>query len=92
MLKAILGRQVSELCVPDEDNRLYLPRIELSANKMANTSQVGLTRTWEGFGSLRDKSTPFGSWVNRTLALFGCPTEDAVVGNWYYYLLVAGWG
>lgn len=92
MLKTILARQVSDLCVPDEDNRLYIPRMFLSHNETANTSEVTLFQTWEGFGSIKDKSTQFGSWVHKTLALFECPTAEDDVGNWYYYLLVAGWG
>lgn len=90
MLRAIFARNTSRICVPTVDDRLYFPRLQLSSAN--DSSEVTLTRDWAGFGSLRDKTTAFGAWVNRTLALFGCPADDEAVGNWYYYTLVAGWG
>jgi hypothetical protein len=52
--------------------------MQLSANTSAGTSEVTLVHDWQAFGSIRDKTTPFGAWVNRTLAMFGCPTDDEV--------------
>ena len=92
MLRAIARRNVSEICVPPADDRLYFPRLELAADHAAGNASVVLTRTWGAWAQVADKSSDFGGWVNRTLAMFGCPTEDDGVGNFYYYMLVASWG
>jgi hypothetical protein len=93
MLRMIIARNVSDICVPPPDDRLYFPRLELQADHAHANASVSIHRQWGGWASLADKTTDFGAWVNRTLALFGCPTsEEDSVGNFYYYMLVAGWG
>lgn len=90
MLAAIIARNVSDVvCVPHLDDRLYFPRLEVQADHVHGNATVELQRTWGAWAQVGDKSAPFGAWVNRTLALFGCPTtDDDGVGNFYYYLLV----
>ena len=90
MLRAIVAHNASKvICVPPEDDRLYFPRLELQADHVHGNATVQLDRTWGAWAQVADKSTDFGGWVNRTLALFGCPTADDGVGNFYYYMLVA---
>ena len=106
MLRAIASRNVSEICVPPADDRLHFPRLAIAIDTIDHSARnasvvlnqtetvptdgpTGGDRTWP---RVADKSTVFGSWVNQTLELFGCPTEDDEVGNLYYYMLVASWG
>ena len=93
MLRAIVSKNVSDICVPPGDDRLYMPRLNLIADHAAGNAKLVLDRTWSGWKQVADKTTAMGAWVNKTLGLFGCPTaaEDPV-GNLYYYLLVASWG
>jgi hypothetical protein len=90
ILRAIIARNASDvICVPFPDDRLYFPRLEVAADHVNGNATVELQRTWGAWAQVADKSAPFGAWVNRTLALFGCPTaDDDGVGNFYYYLLV----
>ena len=50
-----------------------------------------LNKEWAGWAALVNQSTQFGKWIKNTITLFGCP-DDEQMGNWLYFLLVAGWG
>ena len=89
VLRLLMKRDARDICVPTEDNRHHFSRLQVRADDHGG-SLVSERNRWTGWAQLTDKTSSFGSWVNATLGLFGCPTDQDGIGNLYYYLLVAG--